>query len=102
MSQKYQKKILCNKVFSKKPNWSLRKNGPNKEFFLVRISPYSAEIRENTDQKKLRIWTLFLQSEINQNKVHLVYRTIRTGEMFGRWNENFQFVGYQGKFASGF
>ena len=51
MSQKYQKKILCNKVFSKKPNWSLRKNGPNKEFFLVRISPYSVEIRENTDQK---------------------------------------------------
>ena len=25
------------------------------------ISPYSVRIRENTDQKKLRIWTLFIQ-----------------------------------------
>ena len=25
------------------------------------ISPYSVRIRENTDQKKLRIWTLFTQ-----------------------------------------
>ena len=24
-------------------------------------SPYSVQIRENTDQKKLRIWTLFMQ-----------------------------------------
>ena len=24
-------------------------------------SPYSAQIKENTDQKKLRIWTLFTQ-----------------------------------------
>ena len=29
--------------------------------FLVCISPYSVQIRENTDQKKLRIWTLFTQ-----------------------------------------
>ena len=25
------------------------------------ISPYSVQMRENTDQKKLRIWTLFTQ-----------------------------------------
>ena len=28
---------------------------------LLRKSPYSVLIRENTDQKKLRIWTLFMQ-----------------------------------------
>ena len=28
---------------------------------LLRKSPYSVRIRENTDQKKLRIWTLFIQ-----------------------------------------
>ena len=30
-------------------------------FFLVPISPYSVQILENTDQEKLRIWTLFTQ-----------------------------------------
>ena len=34
---------------------------PNTEFFLVSIFSYSVRIRENTDQKKLRIWTLFTQ-----------------------------------------
>ena len=33
----------------------------NKDFFLVRIFPYSVQIREKTDQKKFRIWTLFKQ-----------------------------------------
>ena len=33
---------------------TLRQKSPNTEFFLVRI-------QENTDQKKLRIWTLFRQ-----------------------------------------
>ena len=28
---------------------------------LICISPYSVQIRENTDYKKLRIWILFLQ-----------------------------------------
>ena len=31
------------------------------EFLLVCIFPYSLRIRENTDQKKLRIWTFFTQ-----------------------------------------
>ena len=30
-------------------------------FGLNSISPYSVRMRENTDQKKLRIWTLFTQ-----------------------------------------
>ena len=34
---------------------------PNTEFFLVCIFLYSVQIQENTDQKKLRIWTLFTQ-----------------------------------------
>ena len=53
---------------------ALREKCPNTEFFLVRIFPHSAEygeillisphlvwIRENTDHKKLRVWTLFTQ-----------------------------------------
>ena len=53
---------------------SLREKCPNKEIFLVRVflylieygnlirkSLYSVRIQENTDQKKLRIWTLFTQ-----------------------------------------
>ena len=38
---------------------SLREKCPNTEFFLARIFPHSDWIWENTDQKKLRIWTLF-------------------------------------------
>ena len=54
--------------------FSLCKKCPNTEFFLVRIFPYfgriwdllrkypySARIWENTDQKKLHIWTLFTE-----------------------------------------
>ena len=40
---------------------SLRENCPNTENFLVRIFLFSVQIQENTDQKKLRIWTLFTQ-----------------------------------------
>ena len=29
------------------------------------ISPYSVQMRENTDQKKLRIWILFMQCRIH-------------------------------------
>ena len=49
---------------------TLRERCPNTEFFLVHIfriwtkygdflskSPYSVQMRKNTDQKKLRIWT---------------------------------------------
>ena len=40
---------------------SLREKSPNTDFFLVRIFLYSVRIQENTDQKKLHIWTLFTQ-----------------------------------------
>ena len=53
---------------------TLREKCPNTEFFLVRIFPhsdwirrdtpylsYAARMRENTDQKKLRIRSLFMQ-----------------------------------------
>ena len=45
---------------------TLREKCPNTEFFLVTeyeeirsICPYSVRMRQNTDEKKLRIWTLF-------------------------------------------
>ena len=41
--------------------YPLRARCSNTEFFLVRIFPYSDWMRENTGQKKLRIWTLFTQ-----------------------------------------
>ena len=57
---------------------SLREKCPNTEFFLarifrirseygeiLRISPYSVRMREDRDQKKLRIWTLFTQCMFN-------------------------------------
>ena len=44
---------------------TLRKKCPNMEFFLIRIFLYSVRIQKNADQKKLRIWTLFTQCEIN-------------------------------------
>ena len=56
---------------------TLCENCPNTEFFLIRIfpyldwirkvlriSPYLVRMRENTDQKKLRIWTLFTQCKL--------------------------------------
>ena len=57
---------------------TLREKCPNTEFFLVRIfphldwirrrsiSPYSVRMRENADQKKLGIWTLFMQYQFHQ------------------------------------
>ena len=39
----------------------MRENCPNIEIFLVRIFLYSVRIQENTDHKKLHIWTLFTQ-----------------------------------------
>ena len=41
--------------------YSLREKCPNTEFFLFLIFPYSARMKENANQKKLHIWTLFMQ-----------------------------------------
>ena len=34
--------------------------------FLVRIFLYSVQIQENMDQKKFRIWTLFMQCQLKK------------------------------------
>ena len=47
---------------------SLPEKCPNTEFFLIRIFPHSARIRENTDQKKLRLWTHFTQCICNVSR----------------------------------
>ena len=41
--------------------FTLRDKCPNAEFFLVFLFRYSTWVCENTDQRKLRIWTLFTQ-----------------------------------------
>ena len=51
-------------IFSKFTFLTLRENCPNTEFFLVRVFLYSVRIQENTDQKILRIWALFVQFKI--------------------------------------
>ena len=56
---------------------AMREKCPNTDFFPVRIfrirteygeiwsiSPYSIRMRKNTDQKKLRIWTRFMQCSV--------------------------------------
>ena len=40
---------------------SLLKKCPNTELFSICIFPYSVQIRENKDENKFRIWTLFKQ-----------------------------------------
>ena len=37
---------------------------------ILCISPYSVQMRENTDQNKLRIWTFFTQR--SNNKIQLI------------------------------
>ena len=56
--------------------FSLRRKCPDTEFFLVRISPYPVQIRENTDQKKTpyldTFYAVFIKDKItffNDNPV---------------------------------
>ena len=39
----------------------LKKGWSNGKKYLLPKSPYSVQIHENTDQKYLQIWTLFMQ-----------------------------------------
>ena len=41
--------------------WSLFSGIPTEYGEILCISPFSVRMRENTDQQKLRIWTLFTQ-----------------------------------------
>ena len=55
-------------------NRSLHEKCPNTEFFLVRI-------QENTDQKKLRVWTLFthwLTLQLHSGKIFSTTRHLKT------------------------
>ena len=69
---KYNQKLPYSQVIAK----SLCKKCANTEIFLVRIFPYSVQIRKNTDQKKLHIWTLFSQWYKNIEKLQLVREMI--------------------------
>ena len=56
----------------------MREKCPNTEFFLVHIFLHSVWIQENTDRKKLRIWTLFTQWLTSQPRIYikrLVWKT---------------------------
>ena len=44
-----------NKIAGAPANNPLREKCPNGGLFLVRIFPHSVQMRENTDQRKLRI-----------------------------------------------
>ena len=56
-----------------KPNpnhqWPMCEKCSNTEFLLVRIFPYSVQIPENTDQKKLHIWTISTQWTVAKFKL---------------------------------
>ena len=54
-------KMLKKRVLGPPPAKTVREKCPNTEFLLVRTFLCSVQIQENTDQKKLRIWTLFTQ-----------------------------------------
>ena len=75
----YPEKVLALKylVLINYGKQALREKCPNTEFFLVRIFPhadwirrdtsYSVRMRENTDQKKLRIWTHFTKWKVHRS-----------------------------------
>ena len=44
---------------------TLCEKSSNTEFFLAHIFPHSVQIKENTDQKKLSIWTVFAQWQLS-------------------------------------
>ena len=60
--------VLTLRVYKDFPNteffWSVLSHIQTEYREILHISPYSARMRENTDQKKLRIWTLFTQCVI--------------------------------------
>ena len=53
------------------------------EFFLVWKSTYSVLIRENTDQKKLRIWKVFTQCQYLKRMIELTKVAVGPLAYFG-------------------
>ena len=45
---------------------TLREKCPNTEFISVRIFLYSVRIQVNTGQKKVHIWTFFVQRHLSR------------------------------------
>ena len=68
---------------------TLREKCLNIEFFLARIFLYLDWIQENTDQKKLRVWTLLtqcqsIQSSVSKWKIDYLKQSLRKKEsVFG-------------------
>ena len=72
---------------------TLREKCPHTEFFLVHIFPYSVRMWENTDQKKLHIWTVFTQCWIykiqkNVNCMKNVQIRTRKNSIFGHFSHS--------------
>ena len=63
-------------MLPKKLQQTLCKRCPNTELFLVCVFPYSVQIRENIDQKKLRIWILFTQWYTLDSVLYTPMRTV--------------------------
>ena len=55
--------------------WSVFSSNWTDHGDLLRKSPYSVQTQENTDQKKIRIWTLFTQWEAltRENDHEIIY-----------------------------
>ena len=87
----YRKTQLFQLVFTPIKHYSTTKlifytsNAKKSHFFedwewdLPRKSPYSVRIRENTDHKKLRIWTLFTQWNKEHDHDDISIRTLPHG-----------------------
>ena len=52
---------------------------------ILRISPYSVRTRENTDQEKLRIWTLFTQCHVIRRSVSEKPTLMKLAKSFMIW-----------------
>ena len=61
----------------------------NVEFFLVCIFPFSVQIRENTDQKKILIWIIFIQCN---PFIELFYREVYFPRQYHTLNAVFRLL----------
>ena len=92
----WQLTITTSNVTLEVPLLLLSEKCQNVVFFLVYKSLYSVQIREYTDQKKLRIWTLFTQCTpllkpstflfqtliVPKDLIHFIYHPILLGKYF--------------------
>ena len=65
-------KVIMIRTNRSNENKTLTQKCPNTEFFLVRIFMYSVRVQENTDQRKVRIWTLFTQWNYVKERNHCI------------------------------